>query len=112
MISIEATLAQVLTCTTMEIQSCKVERERKEAAATQIRMQQWRQEFATQDVKRISSWIRQKEAQQKCVTVIHRGQSAHSDNQASIFCIQWNAPTFREVLAAVQKCHGAAGCDS
>ena len=25
---------------------------------------------------------------------------------------QWNAPTFWDVLAAVQKCHGAAGCDS
>ena len=33
----------------------------------------------------MSQWMRQKEAQQRCVTVTHHGQSAHSDNQAAEF---------------------------
>ena len=103
LISIEATPAQVLAPATMEIQSCKAERERKEAAATQIRIQQWRRKFATQDIKRRSSWIRQKEAQQKCVTVMHCGQSAHSDNQASEFIHDYWTDLWATKIAALPR---------
>jgi hypothetical protein len=76
----ETSLAQVLAHVTAAIASCRAERERQEAADTEAKLQKWRQKFVNQDIKSISQWVRQKEAQQRCVTVTHHGQSAHSDN--------------------------------
>ena len=147
----ETSFAQVLAHVTAAIASCRAEREKQEAADTEARLQIWRQKFVNQDIKIMSQWMRQKEAQQRCVTVTHHGQSARSDNQAAEFihefwsqlwteqaqrterlgvnaesiartlahhfprqhfAHQWEPPICWEVIAAAQKCQGAAGCDS